>query len=60
MFEQFNSNNELCRKSSNFLEAIDILDNLVNLDEKTKEEMAYSYQKNFIDLNQFLHKFLEI
>ena len=58
LFEQFNSNNELCRKTSNFLEAIDILDNLVNLDEKTKEEMAYSYQKNFIDLNQFILKFI--
>jgi len=58
LFEQFNSNNELCRKTSNFLEAINILDNLVNLDEKMKEEMAYRYRKNFIDLNQFILKFI--
>jgi len=58
LFEQFNSNNELCRKTSNFLEAINILDNLVNLDEKKKEEMAYRYRKNFIDLNQFILKFI--
>ncbi|KKL73024.1 hypothetical protein LCGC14_2079060 [marine sediment metagenome] len=46
LFEQFNSNKELCRKTSNFLEAIDILDNLVILDEKTKEEMD-SYVNDF-------------
>ena len=58
LFEQFNSNKELCRKTNNFLEAINILDNLINLDEIVKQEMAYNYQKNFIDLNQFILKFI--
>jgi len=59
LFEQFNSNKELCRKTSNFLEGIKILDNLVNLSEEKKEELACSYRKNFIDLNQYILKFID-
>ena len=54
------SRNELCKKTNDFVEAISFLDSLVNLEQKRKEEMASKYSKNFVDLNQFLHKFLDI
>jgi len=59
-FEILNPRNELCKKTNDFIEGINLLDSLVNLDLKRKEEMASKYCANFVDLNQFLHKFLDI
>ncbi len=58
LFEHFNSIKALCRKTSNFLEGIKILDNLLDLVEEKKEEMVSNYCKNFVDLNQFILKFI--
>ena len=60
LFEILNSRNELCKKTNGFIETINLLDSLVNLEQKRKEEMASKYCENFVDLNQFLHKFLNI
>ena len=60
LFEILNSRNELCKKTNDFIEAVNLLDSLVNLEQKRKDEMVSKYCENFVDLNQFLHKFLNI
>ena len=42
-FEILNSRNELCKKTNDFIEGINLLDSLVNLEQKRKEEMASKY-----------------
>lgn len=60
LFENFNStNNMLCKKTNNYIEAIDIFKQLVNLDDKIKRKMTENYTNNFVDLNQFLLKFFK-